>query len=242
MNRLEGPPMPALVDYAKTVSSDLIVISNETHRHGMPWRRGFRADALPGTVDCAMLVVPETPVERSMTSFSRILCPTDIPVRGVAFDEAVTLAQRSGGKLTLVHALEGFPYESIYSSGAAADVIRDYRERVARISHQILQAVPTDVFNWCQVDVKVVTGSPHRSILAVALEINADLIVMGVTQPGSARRSMRSDTAMVLRRASCPVLVMPPKALLESSPRPVEMTTMGGLPGTATNWSVGVPA
>ena len=88
----------------------------------------------------------------------------------VALNQALILAQQSGGRITLLHVLEGFPYETVYSGSRAFRLIDD-RARVEKISRELRHAVPPDVFNWCEVDTTVVSGVAHRSILATAAEI-----------------------------------------------------------------------
>lgn len=56
------------------------------------------------------------------------------------------------------------------------------------------------------------TGTPRQEILAVAVEWNADLIVMGTHgRTGFDHFISGSVSESVLRRASCPVLVVPGK-------------------------------
>ena len=57
-------------------------------------------------------------------------------------------------------------------------LIEDYDARVAKTSRELRRLVPADAYNWCEVDTTVVSGVPHRSILATAAEIQADLIVI----------------------------------------------------------------
>jgi hypothetical protein len=89
-------------------------------------------------------------------------------------------------------------------------LIEDYDARVAKTTRELRRLVPPDAYNWCEVDTTVVSGVPHRSILATAAEIEADLIVMGLPDRGAINRVvMGSTTTPVLRRAKCPVLVVP---------------------------------
>lgn len=70
--------------------------------------------------------------------------------------------------------------------------------------------MPPDAFNWCEIRTTVVSGVAHQSILATAAELNPDLIVMGSPNRNAVDRIvMGSTTTPVLRRAQCPVLVVP---------------------------------
>ena len=145
------------------------------------------------------------------TSFTNILVGIDFsPTSLRALEEALTIAQRSGGRVTLLHVLEGFPSETVYSGSRGFRIIRDYRARVEQVKRELRALVPAEALNWCEVDTEVVSGVAHRSILAVALERNADLVVLG-----SPRRTMldriatASTVAGVLRGADRPVLTVP---------------------------------
>ena len=125
-------------------------------------------------------------------------------------NHALVLAQQSAARITLLHVLEGYPYQTVYSGAGAMRLIEDYNARVEKMSRELRRLVPPDVYNWCEVDTTVVSGVSHRSILATAASIEADLIVMGLQHRGAIDRVvMGSTTTPVLRRANCPVLVVP---------------------------------
>jgi len=114
-----------------------------------------------------------------------------------------------GGTLTLLHVLDGFPYETPYSGGAAFRLIGEYRAQVDRISREMRNAVPSDAFNWCHIDTVVVSGVAHRTIVATASELNTDLIVLGLPERSGIDRVIMASTATpVLRSAVCPVLMV----------------------------------
>ena len=95
--------------------------------------------------------------------FAEILCPMDFSsASAVALNQALIFAQQSGARITLLHVLEGFPYETVYSGSRNFRLIDD-RARVEKISRELRDAVPPDVFNRCQVDTTVVSGvAPGR--------------------------------------------------------------------------------
>lgn len=65
-------------------------------------------------------------------------------------------------------------------------------------------------------------GSPVREILDLARQVHADLIVLGATEGGSLHRIFLGSTADgVLRKATCPVLVVRPESTFP--PRRVEI-------------------
>jgi nucleotide-binding universal stress UspA family protein len=210
---LPGDPVTAVSDYAKRTAADLIVVAKHGRPNGTYWRPGAYAADLARVVSCPALAVPETQKggPQAKVPFFDILCPIDFSAASVAaMHRALVLAQQGAGRITLLHVLEGYPYETVYSGGRAMRLLEDYDARVAKTSRELRRLVPADADNWCEIDTTVVSGVPHRSILATAVEIGADLIVMGLPHRGAIDRVvMGSTTTPVLRRASCPVLLVP---------------------------------
>jgi nucleotide-binding universal stress UspA family protein len=211
--KLLGDPLTSVGDYATRTGSDLVVVAKHGRPFGSYWRPGVYATDVARHVGRLTLAVPEGrgTEDRSTAPFTDILCPTDLsPASTAALDHALALAQQSGGRITLLHVLERFPYETVYSGSRAFRLIDEYHGHVRRITGELRRAVPPDVFNWCEVRTKVMSGVAHASILATAAELNADLIVMGSPNRSAVDRIvMGSTTSPVLRRAQCPVLVVP---------------------------------
>jgi nucleotide-binding universal stress UspA family protein len=107
-----------------------------------------------------------------------------------------------------VHALKNASNRTAYSGGEALRVTRNLRGQAAQVAERLRRKVPADV--RLRVDARVTTGDPHRGILDVASEVNADLIVMGVP-PRSRFDELLSGSTLrsVLRRTKIPVLVLP---------------------------------
>jgi nucleotide-binding universal stress UspA family protein len=69
--------------------------------------------------------------------------------------------------------------------------------------------IPANAREWCTPEELVITGKPHREIVRVAADTDADLIVMGVHGRGAVDLMVfGSATNEVLRAASCPVLTL----------------------------------
>ena len=128
--------------------------------------------------------------------FRRVVSAVDFSDASArALHQAFTVAQHSGGRITLLHVCDGDRSEAI---GAG------------RINRTLDHLVPAGARAWCDVRVETVAGSPAEAILGTALRRAADLIVLG-----SSSRTMwdgfvaGSAAGGVLRRASCPVLIVP---------------------------------
>jgi nucleotide-binding universal stress UspA family protein len=194
-----------------------LVVDKHGRRAGKLWRAGVFAKELARLVACPTLTVPENhdvANSTSGTSFREILCAIDFsPASIAALKQALVLAQQSGGRLTVLHVLDGFPYETVYSGSRGFRLIDEYRGLVAQVSRQLRNAIPQDALNWCDVQTRVVSGVPHRAILSTAVEIKPDLIVMGLPARSALDTVfMGSTTGPVLRGATCSVLTVPAPA------------------------------
>jgi nucleotide-binding universal stress UspA family protein len=208
---LSGDPVGAVSDYAKRTATDLIVVAKHGRPYGAYWRPGAYATDLARVVSCPILAVPQTQKPTVNVPFIEILCPRDFSsASAAAMNQALVLAQQSAGRITLLHVLDGFPDETVYSGARAMQLIDDYNLHVEKTKSELRRLVPPDAYNWCDVEAIVESGVPHRSILATATGMGADLIVMGFPRRSAINRVvMGSTTSPVLRRASCPVLVVP---------------------------------
>jgi nucleotide-binding universal stress UspA family protein len=219
---LAGDPVTAVAEYARHKSPDLLVVDKHGRRASKLWRAGVFAKQLAHLVASPTLTVPDNHDGANATGdamFREILCATDFsPVSIAALKQGSVLAQQSGGRLTVLHVLDGFPYETLYSGSPAFRLIDEYRGLVAQVSRQLRNAIPQDALNWCDVQTRVVSGVPHRAILSTALEIKPDLIVMGLPAIHALDIVfMGSTTGPVLRGAQCPVLTVPvPASVIES--------------------------
>lgn len=125
-----------------------------------------------------------------------------------ALREAARIAdQRPGSELHLVHVvLEEAP-------SASAKELVSLEQRLAHAPAQIKQYVENV---WSQVPRKVVAhlraGVPSRSILQAAVDIDADIIVVGTHRRAGLKKLMLGSIAeQVLHHAHCPVLIALPK-------------------------------
>jgi nucleotide-binding universal stress UspA family protein len=219
---LAGDPVAAVADYARHESPDLLVLDKHGRRASKLWRAGVFAKEMARLVNCPTLTVPDNHAGVSATAdgmFREILCATDFsPASIAALKQALIVAQQSGGRLTVLHVLDGFPYETVYSGSRGFRLIDEYRGLVAQVSRQLRNAIPQDALNWCDVQTRVVSGVAHRAILSTAVEIKPDLIVMGLPVRSALDTViMGSTTGPVVRGTQCPVLMVPvPANLIES--------------------------
>jgi nucleotide-binding universal stress UspA family protein len=108
----------------------------------------------------------------------------------------------------MVHALKNAPGRLVFSGSEAIGAINEVHAEAASIAARLRREIPASAAS--HVDSRVTTGDPHRGILDVAEEVQADLIVMGVPPRGRVDEVLFGSTLrVVLRRATSPVLVLP---------------------------------
>jgi nucleotide-binding universal stress UspA family protein len=210
---LTGDPTKTVAEYTRVKSADLVVVGQNGRLGSRFWSSGVLATDIARSVPSPTLTVSKEAVSGTDigASFDNILCAIDFSAASLrALNQALTLSQQSGGRITLLHVLEGFPYESVYSGSRAFRLIGDYRARVDKVKRELRALVPPDALNWCEVETEVASGIPHDAIVATATARKAELVVIG--RPRRTRLDrivMASTVSGVLRRARCPVLAVP---------------------------------
>lgn len=141
----------------------------------------------------------------------KILLPTDFStVSEEAAAYALTLARQNKARLSVLHVVDtsreaaGFylphlSYEKLDKEmrAAAADMLGKFTAKMFK--------------GYRNIERHVLAGEPSREILKAIKGGHADLIVMGTNgKEGIDRFFFGSTTERVMRKAGCPVLVIPP--------------------------------
>jgi nucleotide-binding universal stress UspA family protein len=141
----------------------------------------------------------------------------------------LAVARAAGARAFLVHAAQLEPLLVSYEVGAGPllelEQIAQGEEELRRQIERLGAGGPDLAGS------KVQIGAPHRILIETAQEIGADLIVVGATGSGPFAAELLGSTAdRVLRKASCPVLIVrgelpvPPRRVLA----PVDLSTLSG--------------
>jgi nucleotide-binding universal stress UspA family protein len=208
-----GRPERAIASYASRNCADLIVVEGE-YGATRGWRGHRSARMLGRIAPCAVLVMP-TPVSTATaaptSSFGEILCAIDFDMSATpTIEAALRLLRRYGGRITLLHTLQEMSRGMVFSGAEMALVAREYAGLAAAARGDLLRMIPANAFRRAQVERVVGSGLPHQRILQTASETNADLIVLGMTRRTRLDEIVNGSTSRaVLRRAICPVLLVP---------------------------------
>jgi len=134
--------------------------------------------------------------------YQSILVPLDmghLPEGQTGIDIAVNFADK-GSKIILLNVVEEIP------SWAAVELPRGLAEKSVDEARQKLQAIANA--SGVQMDVEVRAGHAYQTILEVAEEKSADLIVITSHRPGLQDYFLGSTAAKVVRHAKCSVHVV----------------------------------
>jgi len=164
--------------------------NSATTAHSAPTRRGFEACALQ-ILDCMKTIL-------YATDFS--------PASDAAFEQAMTLAKRSGAHLIVAH-VRSVPDNVWYPSVAA---VHDLDKHIEAASLAALAKL-RDVAQRRGVDAAAISrvGVPWDAICALAEETDADLVVLGTHGASGVRHALIGSVAeRVVRASTRPVLTV----------------------------------
>jgi nucleotide-binding universal stress UspA family protein len=135
--------------------------------------------------------------------FKKILCAVDDgPFSESVFRAAVALARDLKGEIALVNIMDvGMPGEAIDIESLRASL----RGEAAALFQRLLENNGNpNVYKFIE------EGNPKKTIVTIAREWEADMIVMAShSRKGLTRLLMGSVAETVLREAPCPVLIVP---------------------------------
>lgn len=139
-----------------------------------------------------------------------ILCPIDFSdFSSAAYQYALSLADYYKAKLIALHTVELWKYPFADYAAQEADFANFSRAMKEGGQQQLLEFLKKHLVNGIQPEIVVRQGSASDCILSFAEQENMEGIVMGTHgRRGFDRLVLGSTTDRVLRRASCPVLVV----------------------------------
>lgn len=143
----------------------------------------------------------------TMIRIAQVLCPVDFSeIAQHALDHAAAIARWYEARLAILYVFANLP-----SMDLPPLVLEDAdRERLMTDMRRMAAGVPPEV----PVDFRIQeAGYIHEEILAQLGATHADLLVLGTHgRSGFQRLFLGSVTEKVIRKATCPTLVVPPRA------------------------------
>jgi nucleotide-binding universal stress UspA family protein len=203
---------------AQALMSDLIVIGSHGRSGVERLLLGSVTEKVVRKAPCPVMVVPPRAPDAAGAGLihggrPRILCAVDFSDASLgALDYAISLAEEADADLTLFHSIE-VPPELLEHIPVPPDFSVDQCHAAARAAclERLRELIPSSVRTYCNVRTVAMEGAAYRQILRLSAEDKSDLIVMGVHGRGAVELLLfGSNTARVIRAATCPVLIVPP--------------------------------
>lgn len=209
-----GDPAGVIALHAAANGYDLVVLGTHQRTWGARFRDGSVAERVVFRAGRPTLIVP-LPREGEQAgpldaSFSNIVAATDFEkVSEDAVAHAHGLATAAGATLTLVHVIRRISPRFVYQFA-----VPEYARLAADNAWRRLQdALPPGDREANRLRGRIVAGTPATEILRVSAEVNADLIVVGVSSRRTLTRTLFGATfAKMAREARCAVLAVPENA------------------------------
>jgi nucleotide-binding universal stress UspA family protein len=210
-----GDPAGVVLRHARARRPDLIVLSDHKRSGFDRFRFGSVAEKVTLRATQPVLIVPgpesaDDVKSESALPFDNILEAVDFSdVSSAAVDRALSMANPNS-RITLLHVVPGIPLAHIsrYSYHLHE---AEYQRLLARDARRRLQDTAAKAAKSSgRIHTRVATGDPSTEIVRVAADIEADVIVLGVTSRGAiGRRVVPSTAVRVIRTAGRPVLAIP---------------------------------
>jgi nucleotide-binding universal stress UspA family protein len=196
----QGAVWEVISDVVERNEIDLLVLASHG-RHGIPRLvLGSIAEDVFRNVSCPVLTVgPDVkPCNSREMKIKKVLLATHFEARSTAPAHAALLCNEFGAELTVLHVADE---NKVASNG------KNGRE----LAQQLNSVVPPEICLWRKPVCLLKYGLPSASILGVAQQMRADLIVLGARHPEPARINSHlpwATAARVIAEAECPVLTV----------------------------------
>lgn len=206
----------AIAEYANAIKADLVVIGPHARREIEIGFLGGTADRLLRTLEMPCLVVRG----ELRLPLRRVVVPVDLsePARG-ALDVAVAWASALGARSG--EAADGTEVAVVHVTPATLTGPGEPFEDAGSLPGwaEALEGAGRSAGPGVEVRDTVLSGDrPGDEIVGYAEREGADLVVMATHGYGALKRALLGSTAhAVARRASCPVLLVPPRMWIDEA-------------------------
>lgn len=227
----DGPPVDVLLAVARDEHADLLVVGSRGVGAAEPAQAlGSTSLHVLQTARCPVLVVPEPPPgepEPAPAGLRRVLVGVDRSAPSLAaLDLAADLAESAGGSLCV---LEVFEYVPPFPLGPATAVASLGEEPALETTRALLEVEVREIRDrGVATQVVVRSGEPAPTLLEVAADVDADLLVVATRGRGDPAQPLLGRVARtVVNQAGRPTLVIPVAAGQEHLLREGETSASG---------------
>jgi len=208
----EGHPAERIVELARELSADFIVVGSHGENGVTAWNLGSTAEQILGVARSSVFLAPSSLSGRGVASPRRILVPLDGSLRGESVvPMAARLASAQGADLLLMHVVKEPLPSSVLRSADDLELARKLAVRLEAGAARYLERLRDRLAREVR-EVRVLVerhANEAAAILAAVRRERCDLVVLSAH--GSAcdpARSFGGVTADLLRNSTQPVLVV----------------------------------
>lgn len=212
-----GRPYQVIVQLAREIDADLIILSTRGHSGLKHLLLGSTAERVVRNAPCPVLVVRKrkqrSKASRQALAIRTILVPTDFSQCSLAGTEyAAFLVRTLGAALRLFHAI--YPYTNYVFVDRAGVRLSGLAEAVEETARQEMDALKQMEFlRGLRVETEILPGPAVDEICAAASQPDIDLVVTSTHgRTGFKHALIGSVAEHVVRYAERPVLVVPSRS------------------------------
>ena len=195
----QGPPSEVILRLAEENSTGLLVVGTQGHGRIERLLLGSTAEKIARQARCPVLITPESSLPNETFKLKTILCPTNFSEGSVAaLRHAWHFAKAFSAHIILLHVVEGQGLDR-------ADRISQRMKAEGPMSR--LSSALSAGDRSTEAELAVEFGAPAETIIKVAGERNADLIVLSIQRDTPLIAHLPPDvTFLVAAQAPCLVL------------------------------------
>lgn len=216
----EGDPDKEILAAAREIGADVIVMGSHSRRNLWDVVVGNIAQKVAENAPCPVVLVSHRPPHPGPETPKHYLFATDFsPHAKIAEKIAISLAKERGENkklwvLTVIPPGEELPMPPGFvvnaPDGEVIELEKELRSEVEAEVNRRLDAIVKDAEAAGVKTIKLVRhGDPAKETLKAAIDIEADMIIMGSHSRKSLKEKLLGDTPeKVAKQAPCPVLIV----------------------------------
>ncbi len=205
-----GDPAQIILQHARAIRPDVIVLGSHRHRGLDRWRAGSVGQRVMAQAAVPVLLVPGGVPAAFGGTFRHVAVAVDLRAGSdSAVERALAVAGDTADRITLLHVVPGF------SSGVPPQLYRygvaEYQRHLVQDARRRLQlAVPGQHESRAAIDTRVLRGDTAAEIGGAVDDVGADLLIVGAPRRGVVARVLFGTIAgRLLKAVDVPLLAIP---------------------------------